>query len=71
MNTKKLRNFSFYLHRWLGLVAGILLCIAGITGSILVFWHEIDEAVIAASFGRVIPTETMVSLDAIASYFFS
>jgi uncharacterized iron-regulated membrane protein len=67
MNTKKLRNLSFYLHRWLGLVTGILLCIAGITGSILVFRPEIDEAVIAARFGRVIPSETKVSLDAIAN----
>jgi uncharacterized iron-regulated membrane protein len=66
MNTKQLRNFSFYLHRWLGLVAGILLCIAGLTGSILVFWHEIDKAVIAARFGRVIPGDTKVSLLAIA-----
>lgn len=67
MNTKKLRHFSFFLHRWLGLIAGILLCIAGITGSILVFWHEIDRSVIAARFGRVIPTTTKVSLDAIAN----
>jgi uncharacterized iron-regulated membrane protein len=43
MNTRKLRDISFYLHRWLGLVAGILLCIAGLTGSILVFWREIDR----------------------------
>jgi uncharacterized iron-regulated membrane protein len=67
MNTRKLRNVSFYLHRWLGLVAGILLCIAGLTGSILVFWHEIDEAVIAARFGRVIPGDTKASLEAIAN----
>ncbi len=67
MNTKKLRNISFFLHRWLGLVAGILLCIAGLTGSILVFWHEIDRAVIAARFGRVIFTDTKVSLEAIAN----
>ena len=40
---------------------------AGITGSILVFWHEIDKAVIAARFGRVIPGDTKVSLEAIAN----
>ncbi len=44
-----------------------MLCIAGINGSILVFWHEIDRFVIAARFGRVIPTETKVSLEAIAN----
>lgn len=59
----KLRAIGFHTHRWLGLVAGILLCIAGVTGSILVFWHEIDRVVVAARFGQVSPTETMVTID--------
>lgn len=63
----KLRAIAFHSHRWLGLVTGILLCIAGITGSILVFWHEIDRAIIAARFGPINPTESMVSIDAIAA----
>ncbi|WP_017651348.1 PepSY domain-containing protein [Fortiea contorta] len=46
MNTKIIRNTAFQLHRWLGLVGGVLLCIAGLTGSVLVFWHEIDEIVL-------------------------
>jgi uncharacterized iron-regulated membrane protein len=63
MNTKHIRSLSFHLHRWLGLVAGILLCIAGITGSILVFWHEIDQTMIAARLGAIRPMETKAAID--------
>jgi hypothetical protein len=31
------------IHRWIGLVAGANLVIAGVTGSILDFWQDIDE----------------------------
>ncbi|QLE54273.1 PepSY domain-containing protein [Nostoc sp. TCL26-01] len=62
----KLRAIAFHTHRWLGLIAGILLCIAGVTGSILVFWHEIDGAVLAAQFGLVVPTGELLSPMAIA-----
>lgn len=30
------------VHLWLGLVAGTVLVLAGLTGSVLVFWQEID-----------------------------
>lgn len=30
------------VHVWLGLVAGAVLAVAGLTGSVLVFWQEID-----------------------------
>lgn len=65
MNTRSIRNISFHLHRWLGLVGGILLCIAGLTGSILVFWHEIDRFILARRFGEVVPGETQVSISKI------
>ena len=42
MKKRVKRTFSF--HHWIGLVAGILLLISSITGSILVFHHEIDHA---------------------------
>ena len=66
MNAKTIRNTAFHLHRWLGLIAGTLLCIAGLTGSVLVFWHEIDQAVVAQRFGKVIPTGEQVTISAIA-----
>jgi uncharacterized iron-regulated membrane protein len=62
----KLITIAFHAHRWLGLTAGILLCIAGITGSILVFWHEIDQAMLAWQFGQVVPVGESLSVDAIA-----
>lgn len=35
---------TFSIHHWLGLLVGVFLLIASITGSILVFHHEIDHA---------------------------
>lgn len=32
-------------HVWLGLGVGLLLAIIGLTGSVLVFWQELDEAI--------------------------
>lgn len=66
-NRAKARAIAFHTHRWLGLTAGILLCIAGVTGSILVFWHEIDHWLLTQRFGTVIPTGTKVSIPAIAN----
>jgi hypothetical protein len=51
----KRRSLFFHVHRWLGLTAGILLCIAGLTGSILVFWHEIDHWWLVQRFGAINP----------------
>ncbi|MDX5423273.1 MAG: PepSY domain-containing protein [Hymenobacteraceae bacterium] len=35
---------TFYLHHWLGLVTGVFLLVLSITGSVLVFHHDIDHA---------------------------
>lgn len=63
---RKLKAIAFYAHRWIGLTAGILLCIAGVTGSILIFWHEIDQAMLVWRFGQVIPVGEPLSVSAIA-----
>ncbi|MBU3888037.1 PepSY domain-containing protein [Methylosinus sp. KRF6] len=39
----RLRRFSMSAHRWIGLVAGAYLVLAGLTGSFLAFWQDIDE----------------------------
>ncbi len=52
---RRRHTITLHLHRWLGLVGGVLLCTAGLTGAVLVFWHEIDHWVIAQRFGAVIP----------------
>ncbi|MDB9510665.1 PepSY-associated TM helix domain-containing protein [Kamptonema animale CS-326] len=40
----KLRQLAFTLHRYVGIMVGILLVIIGLTGSSLVFWHQIDRS---------------------------
>jgi len=37
------RAFWTAAHRWTGLIAGLYLVIAGLTGSVLAFWQDIDE----------------------------
>lgn len=65
MNTKKLRDVLFPLHRYMGLIVGLLLIIVGVTGSLLVFQHEIDRALIAQQFGHITPQAQTLSIDSI------
>lgn len=39
----RLRRLWLVVHRWLGLIAGLLFVLIGLTGSVLVFDHAIDE----------------------------
>jgi uncharacterized iron-regulated membrane protein len=43
MNARKLRNFAFQAHRYIGLAVALILIIVGLTGSILVFYPEMDN----------------------------
>lgn len=61
MKSRKLRNLAFTLHRYIGLAVGIILIIVGLTGSLLVFEHELDEWAIQQRFGRVVPQEQRLS----------
>ncbi|WP_347257843.1 PepSY-associated TM helix domain-containing protein [Methylocaldum sp.] len=38
------RRLWLKVHLWLGLGLGLFLAVIGVTGSVLVFWHEIDES---------------------------
>jgi uncharacterized iron-regulated membrane protein len=62
MNAKTIRNWSFYLHRYLGLVVGIIAIIIGITGSILVFYQEIDSFILSQRVGQIEATGDRLSL---------
>jgi uncharacterized iron-regulated membrane protein len=53
MNTRSLRNWAFYSHRYLGLGVGIIAAIIGITGSILVFYPELDALAVRWQFGTI------------------
>lgn len=61
-NRARLRAIAFHTHRWLGLIVGVLLCIAGVTGSILVFSTEIDMWLFSLRYGQIIPTDTPVPI---------
>ncbi|MEH2275548.1 MAG: PepSY-associated TM helix domain-containing protein [Nostoc sp.] len=53
--SKKFRDVIFNLHRYLGLVVGLIAIIAGLTGSLLVFMRDIDNFAFAHKYGAVIP----------------
>ena len=38
-----MRSILLYLHRYIGLAMALFLALAGLTGSILAFHHELDE----------------------------
>jgi uncharacterized iron-regulated membrane protein len=67
MNTRKIRNLAFSLHRYIGLAVGLILVIVGLTGSLLVFNHEIDAALIKRKYAPVISQSQTVSLDEITN----
>jgi uncharacterized iron-regulated membrane protein len=66
MKTLKIRHFIFYLHRYIGLFIRLILVIVGLTGSLLVFSHELDQIIIQQRFGQVIPQAQPLPLRAIA-----
>ncbi|MEH2072181.1 MAG: PepSY-associated TM helix domain-containing protein [Nostoc sp.] len=65
MKSKSLRNIAFFLHRYLGLVAALVLIIVGLTGSLLVFQHEIDEFLVSQEFGQVIPKGDLLPIESV------
>jgi uncharacterized iron-regulated membrane protein len=65
ISPQKLRNLVFQLHRYLGLVVGLILVLVGLTGSLLVFHAEIEAAMVERQFGVVQPQENPVSIDRI------
>jgi uncharacterized iron-regulated membrane protein len=60
----KLRKTALILHRFVGVLVGVLLVVIGLTGSALVFWHEIDES-LNPQLMHVVPQGDRLSLDAI------
>ena len=66
LQRSKLRKFWHHVHRWLGLTAGIHLILLGLTGSLLVFFKELDRIVapdryaVQTSSKELAPLNTMV-----------
>ncbi|NMG20559.1 PepSY-associated TM helix domain-containing protein [Brasilonema bromeliae] len=65
MNYKQIRDFTFYIHRYLGLIVGLLLIIIGLTGTLLVFQREIDQYLVSQQFGQVIPQGQRVPIESV------
>ncbi|MEH2198507.1 PepSY-associated TM helix domain-containing protein [Nostoc sp.] len=63
MKLLKSRQIAFHLHRYIGLVVGLLLVIVGLTGSLLVFADEIDLLLLSHQIGQVIPQGQRVSIE--------
>ena len=61
MKSKKLRNFAFTLHRYIGLAVGLILVIVGLTGSVLVFANAIEHILFVQQFGTIVPQGQMLS----------
>jgi len=61
MKSRKIRKLAFTLHRYIGLAVGLILVIVGLTGSLLVFEHELDDWAIQQRFGHVVPQEQRLS----------
>ncbi|MUG96468.1 PepSY domain-containing protein [Scytonema sp. UIC 10036] len=61
MKQLKLRSLAFHLHRYIGLVVGLLLVFVGLTGSLLVFEDEIDHFLLNHQMGYVIPQGQQIS----------
>ena len=61
MNVRQ-RTIWLVFHRWVGVAAGIVIAVLGITGSLLVFESEIDE-VLNPALLRVTPSDSIKSFD--------
>lgn len=65
MRSTRLRSLIFQLHRYLGLICGLILVVIGTTGSLLVFSSEIEHQLVISKIGVVIPQENLANIDRI------
>lgn len=63
MRSLRLRSMVFQLHRYLGLLCGLILVIIGVTGSLLVFEPELEHQWVEQQIGTIVPQENPVSID--------
>lgn len=65
MKTLKIRNLIFSLHRYLGLLAGIVIAIVGLTGSLLVFHEELESLLVRQRLGAITPKPEAIEIEQI------
>ncbi|MBR8827408.1 MAG: PepSY domain-containing protein [Gomphosphaeria aponina SAG 52.96 = DSM 107014] len=61
---KKLRQLALILHRYAGIIPGILLVIIGITGSLLI-WAEQIDSFLNAQLLKVTPNSTQINIQTV------
>ena len=67
MRSLKLRSLVFQLHRYLGLICGVVLIIIGTTGSLLIFEPELEHQLIEHRLGVIVPQGNPISIDAVVA----
>ncbi|MFN6541181.1 MAG: PepSY-associated TM helix domain-containing protein [Nostoc sp. EkiNYC01] len=67
MNSKKIRDLTFILHRYVGLAVGLVLIIVGLTGSLLVFEQDFDHLAIAQQYGHITPQKEQLSPESVVN----
>jgi uncharacterized iron-regulated membrane protein len=65
MNIKSLRHGIFVAHRYLGLAIALVVVVIGLTGSLLVFRHEIAHAALERQIGKIVPQGELLSVEKI------
>ncbi|MDF5709473.1 MAG: PepSY-associated TM helix domain-containing protein [Nostoc sp. S4] len=65
MSSKKLRNWIFPLHRYIGLAVGLIAIIAGLTGSLLVFHTEINNFDLQRQIGTITPVGKQLPVEVV------
>jgi uncharacterized iron-regulated membrane protein len=63
MKNTRLYKLTVILHRYIGIVVGLILIVVGLTGSLLVFHTEIEQLMVAQKFGAVVPQEQRIPVD--------
>ena len=64
LRTIKLRPKIFTIHSWIGLIVGIFIAIMGLTGSGIVFMHELDHTLNPALM-HITPQGQLLAIDLI------
>lgn len=65
MRSKTVRDYFFSIHRYLGLVVGLIAVIIGLTGSILVFYPEMNSYFITQKIGVITPQGQQASVSSV------
>ncbi len=64
--SKRIRNFLFQGHRYLGLVLGIIIAIAGLTASMMIVMLDTEEFFILQGIEEVVPQGERLSLEVLS-----